>query len=108
MSVTTRGSAFVWSVARGACFNHLGSDHDTSSAEIPALAPHTNREMSAVFSGQFVRLELRIFLQILDVKCEESVVNPLKTLSFLSFSENPRKGLALAPSLPPPFLAGKL
>lgn len=40
-------------VARGACFNHLGSDHDTSSVEIPALAPHTKREMSTVFSGQF-------------------------------------------------------
>ena len=108
MSVTTRGSAFVWSCREGSLLQPSGkwSWHVISgnSCTCPSYEPRN----VGCFLRVILRLELGIFWQILDVKCEKSVGYPLKTLSFLSFSENPRKGLALAPSLPPPFLAGKL
>lgn len=79
MSVTTRGSAFVWSCREGSLLQPSGkwSWHVISGNS--CTCPSYEARNVSCFLRSILRLELRIFLQILDVKCEKSVGNPLKT-----------------------------
>lgn len=108
MSVTTRGSAFVWSCREGSLLQPSGkwSWHVISgnSCTCPLYEPRN----VGCFLRAILRLELRIFLQILDVKCEKSVGYPLKTLSFLSFFWEPSKKAGTSTQSSASFLGGKV